>query len=132
MQAHARRFLTDQVQVFWPHAVSGAGGLRAGVLCGDESDATYVRANVDPSDRYVQSLPGSSAFRLRPDQSGVDNLVLAGDWTRCGLDAGCIEAAVMSGIEAANVVAGRRLTAGLAGRWHGLEPDLREAAGARG
>ena len=78
--------------------------------------------------RCRAAAPSGSAA----DQSGVDNLVLAGDWTRCGLDAGCIEAAVMSGIEAANVVAGRRLTAGLAGRWHGLEPDLLEAAGARG
>ena len=58
--------------------------------------------------------------------------MLAGDWTRCGLDAGCIEAAVMSGIEAANVVAGRPLTEGLAGRWHGLDAELVDAAGPHG
>jgi uncharacterized protein with NAD-binding domain and iron-sulfur cluster len=63
--------------------------------------------NIDPSDRYVQSLPGSDQYRLRPDESGYDNLVLAGDWTDCGMNAGCIEAAVMSGLQAANAVLGR-------------------------
>jgi hypothetical protein len=87
----------------------------------DACDGLYFRANVDPSDRYVQSLPGSGAHRLRVDQSGVPDLVLAGDWTNCGLNAGCVEAAVMSGIEAANAVAGRPLTIGVAGRWYGLD-----------
>ena len=64
-------------------------------------------ANVDPSDRYVQSLPGTDRYRLRPDESGYDNLVLAGDWTDCGLNAGCIEAATLSGLQAANAVLGR-------------------------
>jgi uncharacterized protein with NAD-binding domain and iron-sulfur cluster len=51
----------------------------------------------------------------------VDNLVLAGDWINCGLNAGCIEAAVMSGRQAANVLRGRRLTEGLLGAWYGIE-----------
>ena len=64
-------------------------------------------ANVDPSDRYVQSLAGTDRYRLRPDESGYDGLYLAGDWTDCGLNAGCIEAAVLSGLQAANAVLGR-------------------------
>ncbi len=71
----------------------------------------HVSVNIDPSDRYVQSVPGSDQYRLRPDESGYDNLVLAGDWTDCGMNAGCIEAAVMSGLEAANALLGR-------GRYH--------------
>ena len=63
----------------------------------------HVSVNIDPSDRYVQSLPGSDTYRLRPDESGYENLVLAGDWTDCGLNAGWIEAAVLSGLQAANV-----------------------------
>ena len=66
-------------------------------------------ANTDPSDRYVQSLPGSNRHRLRADESGLDNLVLAGDWIDCGLNAGCIEAAVVSGIQAAAAIEGRPL-----------------------
>lgn len=78
-------------------------------LDGDTMRAHHCVANTDPSDRYVQSLPGSDRHRLRVNQSGLDNLVLAGDWTDCGLNAGCIEAAVISGIEAAAAVEGRPL-----------------------
>jgi len=34
------------------------------------------------------------------------NLTVAGDWTACGLDAGCVEAAVMSGMLAAVAITG--------------------------
>lgn len=67
----------------------------------------YWRANVDPSDRYVQSLPGTSRLRMHPKRSGFYNLVLAGDWTDCGLNVGCIEAAVTSGMLAANALCNR-------------------------
>ena len=78
-------------------------------------DAQYLRANVDPSDRYVLSLPGTGRLRLRADESGYDNLVLAGDWIDTGLNAGCIESAVMSGIQAANTVTGQALLRGITG-----------------
>ena len=70
-------------------------------------DTQLVLANVDPSDRYVRCAPGTDRYRLRPDESGYDNLFLAGDWTDSGLNAGCIEAAAMSGLQAANAVLGR-------------------------
>ena len=46
----------------------------------------------------------SSGYRLRPDASGYDNLFLAGDWTECTLNAGCVEAAVISGMAAARAI----------------------------
>ena len=33
-------------------------------------------------------------------------MTVAGDWTACGLDAGCVEAAVMSGMLAAHAITG--------------------------
>ena len=54
----------------------------------------------------MQSRPAATRYRLRPDESGYDNLVLAGDWTDNGLNAGCIEAATISGLQAANARAG--------------------------
>jgi hypothetical protein len=85
------------------HLLSGVDGAH-----GESAlNTQHVSVNIDPSDRYVQSVPGSDRFRLRPDESGYDNLVLAGDWTDCGMNAGCIEAAVMSGLEAANALLGR-------------------------
>jgi len=74
-------------------------------------------ANVDPSDRYVQCPPGSDAYRLRADESGYDNLVLAGDWTDNGLNAGCIEAATLSGLQAGNAVLARSRGYRIAGTW---------------
>jgi uncharacterized protein with NAD-binding domain and iron-sulfur cluster len=115
VQRNIATFFDGAAGGFWPDAVGPDGRLRA------EPTAVYARANRDPSDRYVQSLPGTGRYRLRVDQSGVDNLVLAGDWTNCGLNAGCIEAAVMSGIEAANVLRQRPLTERLLGRWYGLD-----------
>ena len=79
-------------------------------------DSLYL-ANTDPSDRYVMCAPGSDAYRLRPDESGYDNLVLAGDWTDNGLNAGCIEAAVLSGLQAANALLGRSRHWRIAGTW---------------
>jgi len=63
-----------------------------------------VRANLDPSDRYVQSLPGTGRYRLPPGDTGFGNLAVAGDWTACGFDAGCLEAATRSGVLAARAV----------------------------
>jgi uncharacterized protein with NAD-binding domain and iron-sulfur cluster len=69
-------------------------------------EAQLCKANIDPSERYVLSLPGTSKFRLRTDQSGFSNLYLAGDWTQCGINAGCMEAAVISGLMAARAISG--------------------------
>ena len=67
-----------------------------------------VRANFQPSDRYVQALAGSTRFRLEAGRSPrFAQLSLAGDWTYNGLNVGCDEAAVMSGLLAANDLLGR-------------------------
>ena len=117
VRAAAADHVNDNLGLFFPNAFGNSGfdwRLLSGVT--DEKGAAaiatqHVSVNIDPSDRYVQSLPGSDAYRLRPDESGYDNLVLAGDWTDCGLNAGCIEAAVLSGLQAANVLLGH-------GRFH--------------
>ncbi|HEU5399940.1 MAG TPA: FAD-dependent oxidoreductase [Terriglobales bacterium] len=71
----------------------------------------YFRANIDPSERYVLSVKGSTRFRLHAAASGFENLYLAGDWTDNGVNAGCVEAAVISGIQAADGILERPKTA---------------------
>ena len=66
----------------------------------------YVRANAVGSERYTLSTPGSIAYRISPLDQSVANMTIAGDWTACGLDAGCVEAAVMSGKLAAHAITG--------------------------
>jgi uncharacterized protein with NAD-binding domain and iron-sulfur cluster len=111
--AQAVKYLDNHIALYLPgavtergfawHLLSGANGDRGSSALGTQ----HVSVNIDPSDRYVQSIPGSDKYRLRPDESGYDNLVLAGDWTDSGMNAGCIEAAVMSGLQAANALLGR-------------------------
>lgn len=69
-------------------------------------DQQFWRANVDPSELYVLSCKGTTQFRLHSGDTGYDNLVFAGDWTRTGLNYGCVEAAVMSGMEASRAICG--------------------------
>ncbi|MDI1442608.1 NAD(P)-binding protein [Polyangium sp. 6x1] len=69
-------------------------------------DAQYWRANIDPSERYVMSPKGSTYYRIHADRSGYDNLYLAGDWTKNGLDTGCVESAAMSGMQASRAICG--------------------------
>ena len=69
-------------------------------------DSQFWRANLDPSEHYVLSTKGSIQYRLSPDGSGYDNLKLAGDWTRGGLNYGCVENAVMSGMQASRAICG--------------------------
>jgi uncharacterized protein with NAD-binding domain and iron-sulfur cluster len=89
------------MEALWPatQAPSGAG-LRA--------LKTVTRANTTGSDRYATSLPGTIADRISPLSDALINATVAGDWTACGLDAGCVEAAVMSGRLAAHAITGSR------------------------
>jgi len=66
----------------------------------------YIRPNIDPSERYVTSLPGSAAHRLRAWDSGIDNLVLCGDWTYTGINVGSFEGSVMGGMLASYALTG--------------------------
>ncbi|MCA9143654.1 MAG: NAD(P)-binding protein [Planctomycetaceae bacterium] len=69
-------------------------------------NAQYWRANINPSDRYVQSLPKSTAVRLASNGSGYRNLHLAGDWVKTSMNFGCVESAVIAGLQAARTISG--------------------------
>jgi uncharacterized protein with NAD-binding domain and iron-sulfur cluster len=70
----------------------------------DRLRAQYYRANIDPSERYVLSVKGSSSYRLTTTGHGVDNLYLTGDWIQNGLNAGFVEGAVVSGLLTAKAI----------------------------
>jgi hypothetical protein len=126
VRTNALAFLDREVRHLWPKAADAERGFRWDLLVdvGDQRsgekkptrrrqgagrsrfDSQYWVANVNPTDRYTQSLPGSSEHRLSPLDNTYDNLTLAGDWTDCGLNLGCVEAAVMSGRLAAHALSG--------------------------
>jgi uncharacterized protein with NAD-binding domain and iron-sulfur cluster len=110
-------WVADSLPVLWPAIRGEGGGTRWDLLFDPNNgkghvrfDAQYLRVNINPSDRYVLSVAGSVQYRMTADGSGIPNLHLAGDWVRTGLNAGCIEAAVMAGRAAAGAVTGAKMT----------------------
>ena len=110
-------FLRHDLPHLWPGAVDSRGEFRWSILEApaepDEPptgearfDQQFRCANVRPTDRYVQAAPGTARFRISPLETTYDNLTLAGDWTNCGLNYGCVEAAVISGRLAACALSG--------------------------
>ncbi|MEP7120794.1 MAG: FAD-dependent oxidoreductase, partial [Byssovorax sp.] len=110
VRKNAVGFLDHHIGWLWPDAVQ-RGEFRWEVLA-DKSPAEgekrffsqYWRANVAPTDRYVVSLPGTIQHRISPLDMIADNLTVAGDWTASGLNSGCVESAVMSGLLAAHAL----------------------------
>ncbi|MFM5885592.1 MAG: NAD(P)-binding protein [Novosphingobium sp.] len=82
------------------------GGFDRLVPASSHFDQQYWRANIDPSELYVLSCRGTTQYRLHSGDTGYGNLVFAGDWTKTGLNYGCVEAAVMSGMEASRAICG--------------------------
>lgn len=72
-------------------------------------DAQFFRVNIDPTERYVASFPGTSQFRMRADKPVLRNLYITGDWVRTPFNAGCVEAAVMAGLYAARAISGEKI-----------------------
>jgi len=114
VRENAIRFLNRDVVHLWPKACDSQGfrwevladaeGKAASVHGRARFDGQYWRVNVNPSDRYTLSLPGSLRYRISPLDPTYDNLTIAGDWTDCGISQGCVEAAVMSGLLAAHAI----------------------------
>jgi uncharacterized protein with NAD-binding domain and iron-sulfur cluster len=119
VRRNAVRFLNHEIGKLWPNAERAPGRFNwdllvappdtrrratAGATGERRFESQFWTANVNPSDRYVQSLPGTSRYRISPLEQQFDNLTVAGDWTDCGLNIGCVEAAVMSGRLAAHAL----------------------------
>ena len=114
VKATALHWLQNYIGHLWPHTVAhGTQGLDFTKLHDPANgsgparfDSQYWRANIDPSERYVASFPGTSVHRLWSDDSGFSNLFLAGDWTVSSVNGGCVEAAVESGMAASRGICG--------------------------
>jgi uncharacterized protein with NAD-binding domain and iron-sulfur cluster len=109
---NAISYLTNDVHHLWPNVASK--GLFDWSILTDQStqvgaerfDSQYWRSNVDPSERYVLSVKNSSQYRLATDGTLFANLFITGDWINTGVNAGCVEAATMAGMETSRAVCG--------------------------
>src|SRR5262249_32321368 len=91
VRRNAIAFLNGEVAGLWPGAQGPDGSFRWESLLGPHApgappddrrfDSQFWTANVNPSDRYVLSLPGTSKHRISPLDDTYDNLTIAADWT---------------------------------------------------
>ena len=93
-------WISEHLPELWPSAGRGADGKLSALV------GKYARANSLPASAYVLTPPGTVETRLRPGESGVSNLFLAGDWTRNGADTGSFENAIMSGLQCSRAICG--------------------------
>ncbi|MBX3234362.1 MAG: NAD(P)-binding protein [Labilithrix sp.] len=111
VRENARHWLTNALPRLWPGWCED-DRIRWEELVNwqdagkDPLAAQFLVGNVNPSDRYVMTLPGSTKYRISPLDRSYDNLTVAGDWTSCSFNVGCVEAAVMSGKLAAHALSG--------------------------
>lgn len=109
-------WMTSQLATLWPRIGKGAAFHWDMLHCTtpatgpDRLKQQFWQANINPSERYVLSLPGTLQYRLASGCSGFANLYLAGDWTKTpDVNAGCVECAAMSGLMAAAALSGEHI-----------------------
>jgi uncharacterized protein with NAD-binding domain and iron-sulfur cluster len=113
---YARGFLDQNCGLIWPKARNSNDPKKFDdatlVNCALDPaipnfQTQFFRVNIDPTELYCLSLPGTTKYRLPPGKSGFPNLFLAGDWTLTDLNIGCIEATVISGMMASRAICGK-------------------------
>ncbi|MCG6192385.1 NAD(P)-binding protein [Leptospira sp. FAT2] len=112
LKARIVKFLDQDARGLWPASTptGKTSGFNWNLLIDQDKtlgakriDSQYVRLNIQPTERYVLSVKGSTKYRLPAGDNGYSNLVITGDWIQNSvLNAGCVESTVVSGIEAAS------------------------------
>ncbi len=113
-QEFALQYLQQLSAHIWPGTWQGQNGFDFSKLIDLNNgqgqarfNDQFFRANIDPTELYVMSFTGSSAYRLETDQTALfGNLYITGDWIDNGFNAGCIEATAMAGLQTARAISG--------------------------
>ncbi len=114
VKAEALEMVEKHLGALWPDAV-GPDGFDWRLLVDERDDpgfgeerfdAQYWVSIVNPSDRYVLTLPDSSRHRLPAHDPAFSNLYLTGDWIQNTFNLGCAESAAMSGLATATAIDG--------------------------
>jgi uncharacterized protein with NAD-binding domain and iron-sulfur cluster len=115
VRRYTQEFLEQDAGRMWPNVATNPDGTGFNwnrLVAPDDQigparlGSQYLRVNHQASEQYVLTLKGTVASRLWPKERCFENLVFAGDWTRNGFDAGCVEGAITSGMLAAQAICG--------------------------
>ena len=104
--------LTHSIYHLWPN-VAESGKFDWSILIDPDKkvgverfDSQFWRANIDPSERYVLSVKGSTQHRLGTDQTAFSNLYITGDWIKTVFNARCVEAVTIAGMQTSRAICG--------------------------
>jgi uncharacterized protein with NAD-binding domain and iron-sulfur cluster len=110
--ANLKSFLAASGATLWP-GDGNSGGFDwhllwapAGSVGEDRLRAQYWRVNSDPTEQYVIAATGTSGVRLRADDTGFDNLLIAGEWADTAVNISAIESTAIAGMRAARTISG--------------------------
>ncbi|MCH2032838.1 MAG: NAD(P)-binding protein [Tenacibaculum sp.] len=107
LKEHTGDWMNQNMQWFWPKSIKNEN-FDYNLLCSQKENTElkfhdqFFQLNVEPAKQYVLGRPGTNKFRMKPDETGYQNLFFAGDWTDFGLNVGYMEGTVQSGILCAN------------------------------
>jgi uncharacterized protein with NAD-binding domain and iron-sulfur cluster len=91
------RILADWRQLSTPGNARVAPRLQLRIEGAQRFESQFWRANIDPTELYITSPPGSTDSRMEAWGSTFKNLILAGDWIYTGINIGSFEGATCSG-----------------------------------
>jgi uncharacterized protein with NAD-binding domain and iron-sulfur cluster len=103
--------LEEHGAAMWPGAATPDGSFDwsvlhdpAGGVGAERLAAQLVKVNAEPWDLCDGAQPNAFRVRLAAHESGLDNVALAGTWTKTSVATAAIETAVMSGLAAARAL----------------------------
>jgi uncharacterized protein with NAD-binding domain and iron-sulfur cluster len=112
---NAMKFLLNDIGPLWPGAATYVDPLGVdweklidlqGGVGPERFQGQYVRANAGPIERYTMARADTRRWRLETGESGYTNLLLAGDWIQNHILIGCVEGAVVAGLQASRAICG--------------------------
>ncbi len=115
-QDNVKEWLDREIGSLWPGALTPAPphGMNWDLLAAPKESSgpdrlrhQFCKVNIEPTDRYVLSAAGTTRHRLAVNESGFTNLYLVGDWVRNGINFGCVESAVVSGLQVCRALTGQ-------------------------
>lgn len=111
VKQRAKAFLAADGELLWPGAyANGVFDWRTlqadNADCEARLDQQYFRGNTDPAALYVTAGPKTRKLRIGANQTGFENLTIAGEWTETGVNISSVEATVISGMRASRRISG--------------------------
>ena len=111
VKMETKKYMKEQCGHLWNNISDDKGNVNWDALVdinnaqGEKKfDSQWFRSNIDPTELYILSTTNSSKYRIKTHDGDFDNLYITGDWIDNGFNAGCVEATVMSGLQAARAI----------------------------